>query len=63
MGLRTQTPVVDQFDCGGGFPLVPERRACPRTTDACERAKGNPDEWIVGLISFGGTGKQNARPI
>jgi hypothetical protein len=26
MGLRTQTPVVDQFDCGGGFPLVSECR-------------------------------------
>ena len=24
MGLRTQTPVVDQFDCGGGFLLVSE---------------------------------------
>jgi len=26
MGLRTQTPAVDQFDCGGGFPLVSECR-------------------------------------
>ena len=26
MGLRTQTPVVDQYDCGGGFPLVSECR-------------------------------------
>jgi hypothetical protein len=32
MGLRTQTPIVDQFDCGGGFPLVSEcrRRIFPR---------------------------------
>jgi len=27
MGLGTQTPVVDQFDCGGGFPLVSECRS------------------------------------
>ena len=36
MGLRTQTPVVDQFDCGGGFPLVSEcRRRMLRDGDNC----------------------------